>query len=115
MIALVYDAIKFASFNSKEKIAKFKNDVTATANELGLVKREIQNEVGRLDRLKLKREKLFQKLMDNQMSDDEYMKLSDEVEREQIAVEDKIRDLKKKQKTVLTKKKEKETTVKTYK
>lgn len=115
LIALVYDAIKFASFNSKEKIAKFKNDVTATANELGLVKREIQNEVGRLDRLKLKREKLFQKLMDNQMSDDEYMKLSDEVEREQIAVEDKIRDLKKKQKTVLGKKKEKETTVKTYK
>ena len=53
--------------------------------------------------------------MDNQMSDDEYMKLSDEVEREQIAVEDKIRDLKKKQKTVLEKKKEKETTVKTYK
>ena len=115
LIALVYDAIKFASFNSKEKIAKFKNDVAATTNELGLVKREIQNEVGRLDRLKLKKEKLFQKLMDNQMSDDEYMKLSDEVEREQIAVEDKIRDLKKKQKTVLAKKKEEETTVKTYK
>ena len=88
LIALVYDAIKFASFNSKEKIAKFKNDVAATTDELGSVKREIQNEVGRFDRLKL---------------------------REQIAVEDKIRELKKKQKTVLAKKKEKETTVKTYK
>ena len=53
--------------------------------------------------------------MDGQMSDDEYMKLSGEVEREQITVEDKIRELKRKQKTVLAKKKEKETTVKTYK
>lgn len=69
----------------------------------------------KLDRLKVKKEKLFQKLMDNQISDDEYMKLSDEVEREQIIVEDKIRELKKKQKTVLAAKKEKETTVKTYK
>lgn len=38
--------------------------------------------------------------MDNQISDDEYMKLSDEVEREQISVEDKIRELKKKQKSI---------------
>ena len=43
------------------------------------------------------------------------MKLSNEVERDQIAVEDKIKELKKKQKEVLAQKKEKETTVKTYK
>ena len=81
LIALVSDAIKFVTLNSKEKIARFRNDVTATTNELGSVKREIQNEVGKLDRLKIKKEKLFQKLMDGQMSDDEYMKLSAEVER----------------------------------
>ncbi len=115
MIALIDEAIKFVMLNSKEKIAKYKDDVTTSANELGAVKRELQIEVGRLDRLKVKKEKLFQKLMDNQISDDEYMKLSDEVEREQIIVEDKIRELKKKQKTVLAAKKEKETTVKTYK
>ena len=115
LIALIDEAIKFVMLNSKEKIAKYKDDVTTSANELGAVKRELQIEVGRLDRLKVKKEKLFQKLMDNQISDDEYMKLSDEVEREQIIVEDKIRELKKKQKTVLAAKKEKETTVKTYK
>ena len=91
MIALIDEAIKFVMLNSKEKIAKYKDDVTTSANELGAVKRELQIEVGRLDRLKVKKEKLFQKLMDNQISDDEYMKLSDEVEREQIIVEDKIR------------------------
>ena len=112
---MIDDALKFVLKNSKEKIAKFNNDVTTSTNELGSVKRELQNEVGRLDRLKIKKEKLFQKLMDNQISDEEYMKLSNEVEREQITVEDNIRELKKKQKTVLAKKKEKETTVKTYK
>lgn len=115
LIAMIDDALKFVLKNSKEKIAKFNNDVTTSTNELGSVKRELQNEVGRLDRLKIKKEKLFQKLMDNQISDEEYMKLSNEVEREQIKVEDNIRELKKKQKTVLAKKKEKETTVKTYK
>ena len=97
-ISLIEDAIKFVMLNSKEKIAKFKDDVTASTNELGSVKREIKIEAGRLDRLKVKKEKLFQKLMDNQITDDEYMKLSDEVEREQIIVEDKIRELKKKRK-----------------
>lgn len=115
LIALINEAIKFVMLNSKEKIAKFNNDVTTSTNELGSVKREIQIEVGRLDRLKVKKEKLFQKLMDNQITDDEYMKLSNEVERDQIAVEDKIKELKKKQKEVLAQKKEKETTVKTYK
>ena len=38
-----------------------------------------------------------------------------ELEREQITVEDKIRELKKKQKTFLTNKEEKETTIKVYK
>lgn len=115
LIALIDNAIKYVLSNSKERIEMFKNEVTNTTNELGTVKREMQIEIGRLDRLKIKKEKLFQKLMDNQISDDEYMKLSDEVEREQITVEDKIRELKKKQKSVLAKKKEKETTVKTYK
>lgn len=115
LIALIDEAIKFVMLNSKDKIAKFTADVTVSTNELGSVKRELQSEVGKLDRLKIKKEKLFQKLMDNQISDDEYMRLSDEVEREQITVEDKIRELKKKQKTVLAQKKEKETTVKTYK
>lgn len=115
LIALINDAIKFVMLNSKEKLAKFNNDVTTSTNELGSVKREIQIEIGRLDRLKVKKEKLFQKLMDNQITDDEYMKLSNEVERDQITVEDKIRELKRKQKAVLAKKKETETTVKTYK
>ena len=53
--------------------------------------------------------------MDNQVTDDEYMKLSEELELEQITVEDRIRKLKKKQKAVLAKKKEKEINVKIYK
>ena len=60
-------------------------------------------------------ERLFQKLMDTQVTDDEYMRLSTELEREQMAVEAKIKELNKKQKTVLAKKNEKETTIKVYK
>ena len=59
LIALVSDAIKFVMLNSKEKLARYRNDVTATTNELGSVKRELQNEVGKLDRLKIKKEKLL--------------------------------------------------------
>ena len=50
-----------------------------------------------------------------QVTDDEYMRLSTELEREQMAVEAKIKELNKKQKTVLAKKNEKETTIKVYK
>ena len=53
--------------------------------------------------------------MDDLVTDDEYMRLSTELEREQMAVEDKIKELNKKQKTVLAKKNEKETTIKVYK
>ena len=53
--------------------------------------------------------------MNNQVTDDEYMKLSEELELEQITVEDRIRELKKKQKAVLVKKNEKEINVKVYK
>ena len=53
--------------------------------------------------------------MDNQVTDDEYMRLSEELELEQITVEEKIRELKKKQKAVLVKKNEKEINVKVYK
>ena len=67
------------------------------------------------DRIRKNKEKLFQKLMDNQVTDDEYMRLSKDLEREEITVEDKIRELKKKQKAVLAKKKEKEINVKIYK
>ena len=41
--------------------------------------------------------------MDDKLTDDEYMKLSKDLELEQITVEDKIRELKKKQKEVLAK------------
>ena len=53
--------------------------------------------------------------MDDQLTDDEYMRLSNDLEREEITVEDKIRELKKKQKDVLAKKNEKEINVKVYK
>ena len=53
--------------------------------------------------------------MDDQLTDDEYMRLSNDLEREEITVEDKIRELKKKQKAVLVKKNEKEINVKVYK
>ena len=53
--------------------------------------------------------------MDNQITDEEYMKLSGEIERDQIALEDTIRELKVNVKLVLLKKKEKESTVNTYK
>ena len=43
-------------------------------------KRNLKNEEARLDRLKWKREKLFNKLMDVQINDKEYMKFSGEVE-----------------------------------
>ena len=48
-------------------------------------------------------------------TDDEYIRISTELEREQITVEDKIKELKKTQKNVLAKKNEKETTIKVYK
>ena len=101
--------------NGKEKLAKFKDEVIISTSELNSLKREIKTEVGKLDRLKRNKEKLFQKLMDTQVTDDEYMRISTELEREQITVEDKIKELKKTQKNVLAKKNEKETTIKVYK
>ena len=101
--------------SNKEKTAKFKEEVIISTNEWNSVKREIQIEVDVLDRIRRNKEKLFQKLMDNQVTDDEYMRLSKDLEREEITVEDKIRELKKKQKAVLAKKKEKEINVKIYK
>ena len=115
LIAIINDAIKTVMLNSKEKLSKFKDEVIISTSELNLLGREIQTEVDKLDRLKRNKEKLFQKLMDAQITDDVYMRLSTELEREQITVEDKIRELKKKQKTFLTKKEEKETTIKVYK
>ena len=53
--------------------------------------------------------------MDNQTKDDEYMRLSSEIERDQIALEDTIRELKVNVKLVLLKKKEKESAINTYK
>ena len=101
--------------SNKEKTAKFKEEVIISTNEWNSVKREIQIEVDVLDRIRRNMEKLFQKLMDNQVTDDEYMRLSEELELEQITVEDRIRELKKKQKAVLVKKNEKEINVKVYK
>jgi len=92
-----------------------KEEIATTSKELESVKRAVKNEEGRLERLKLKRERLFNKLMDNQITDEEYMKLSGEIERDQIALEDTIRELKVNVKLVLLKKKEKESTVNTYK
>ena len=53
--------------------------------------------------------------MDNQINDDEYMNLSGEIEREQISLEDTIRELKRNVKLITAKKKEKESAVTTYK
>ena len=115
LIALIDDTIKTVTLRSKEKLSKFKDEVVISTSELNSLKRELQIEVDRLDRLKRNKEKLFQKLMDAQVTDNEYMRLSTELEREQMAVEDKIKELNKKQKTVLAKKNEKETTIKVYK
>lgn len=115
LIALIEDSIKCVLQSNKEKTAKFKEEVIISTNEWNSVKREIQIEVDVLDRIRRNKEKLFQKLMDNQVTDDEYMRLSKDLEREEITVEDKIRELKKKQKAVLAKKKEKEINVKIYK
>ena len=115
MIALIEDSIKCVLQSNKEKTAKFKEEVIISTNEWNSVKREIQIEVDVLDRIRRNMEKLFQKLMDNQVTDDEYMRLSEELELEQTTVEDRIRELKKKQKAVLVKKNEKEINVKVYK
>ena len=114
LIALIEDSIKCVLQSNKEKTAKFKEEVIISASELNMANKELQAEVSILDRIRRNKEKLFQKLMDNQITDDEYMKLSEELELEQITVEDRIRELKKKQKAVLTKKKEKEINVKVY-
>ena len=53
--------------------------------------------------------------MDNKVTDDEYMRLSKYLEWEGITVENKIKELKKKQKVVLEKKNEKELNLKIYK
>ena len=53
--------------------------------------------------------------MDNKVTDDEYMSLSKDLEWEEITVENKIKELKKKQKAVLEKKNEKELNLKIYK
>ena len=92
-----------------------KDEIDTTSKELDSAKRELKKEEGRLDRLKLKREKLFNKLMDNQINDEEYMNLSGEIEREQISLEDTIRELKRNVKLITAKKKEKESAVTTYK
>ena len=115
LIALIDATIKTVMLNSKEKLAKFKDEVIISTSELNSLKRELQFEDDKLDRLKRNKEKLFHKLMDARVTDDEYMRLSTELEREQMTVEDKIKELKKTQKNVLAKKNEKETTIKVYK
>ena len=114
LIALIENAIKCVLQSNKEKTANLRDEANASAKELNLVKKGLQTEVGSLDRIRRNKEKLFQKLMDNKVTDDEYMRLSKDLEREEITVEDKIRELKKKQKAVLAKKKEKEINVKVY-
>ena len=96
-------------------MAMVKDEIDTTSKELDSAKRELKKEEGRLDRLKLKREKLFNKLMDNQINDEEYMNLSGEIEREQISLEDTIRELKRNVKLITAKNKEKESAVTTYK
>ena len=115
LISLIEDAIKCVLVNGEEKTANLRNEANASANELNLVKKEIQTEVDILDRIRRNKEKLFQKLMDNQVTDGEYITLSKDMEYEEITVENKIRELKKKQKAVLSKKNEKEINVKVYK
>ena len=114
LISLIEDAIKCVLVNGEEKTANLRDEANASANKLNFVKKELQIEVDMLDSLRRNKEKLFQKLMDNQVTDDEYITLSKELELEQITVEDRIRELKKKQKAVLAKKKEKEINVKVY-
>ena len=114
-VALIENAIKCVLQSRKEKTVKFKEEVIISDSELNLTKKELQVEVSILDRIRRNKEKLFQKLMDNKVTDDEYMKLSEELELEQITVENKIKELKKKQKAVLSKKNEKEFNLKIYK
>lgn len=115
LVDLITTAIEFVSSNSVDKMGMVKDEIATTSKELDSAKRELKKEEGRLDRLKLKREKLFHKLMDNQINDDEYMNLSGEIEREQISLEDTIRELKRNVKLITAKKKEKESAVTTYK
>jgi len=115
LVDLISAAIQFVSSNCVDKMGIVKEEIATTSKELESAKRAVKNEEGRLERLKLKRERLFNKLMDNQITDEEYMKLSGEIERDQIALEDTIRELKVNVKLVLLKKKEKESTVNTYK
>ena len=115
LISLIEDVIKRVLVNREEKTATLRDEVIILASKLSSVKRELQTEVGILDRIRGNKEKLFQNLMDDLVSDDEYMRLSKDMEYEEITVEDKIRELKKKQKAVLAKKKETEINVKVYK
>lgn len=115
LVDLISAAIQFVSSNCVDKMGMVKEEIATTSKELESAKRAVKNEEGRLERLKLKRERLFNKLMDNQITDEEYMKLSGEIERDQIVLEDTIRELKVNVKLVLLKKKEKESTVNTYK
>ena len=115
LVDLITAAIEFVSSNSVDKMGMVKDEIATTSKELDSAKRELKKEEGRLDRLKLKREKLFHKLMDNQINDEEYMNLSGEIEREQISLEDTIRELKRNVKLITAKKKEKESAVTTYK
>lgn len=85
------------------------------SEELESVKRELQNEEGKLERAKVKKEKLFHRLMDNQIDDDEYMKLSIDLEREEMELVDLVKALKKEVRKITSKKKEKECALNTYK
>lgn len=84
LIALIENAIKSVLQSNKEKTANLRDEANASAKELNLVKKGLQSEVGSLDRIRRNKEKLFQKLMYNQVTDDEYMRLSEELELEQI-------------------------------
>ena len=98
LISLIEDAIKCVLVNCEEKTSKLRDEVLKSTSELNLIKNELQTEVYSLDIIRRNKGKLFQELMDDQVTDDEYMRLSKDLEWEEITVEDKIRELKKQQK-----------------
>ena len=115
LVDLITAAIEFVTVYGVDKIGLVKEEIILISEELESLKRELQNEEGRLERVKLKKEKLFHRLMDNKIDDNEYMKLSIELEKEEMALMDLVKSLKKEIRKVTSKKKEKEGTINTFK
>lgn len=111
---IIIESLKVFMLNYQPKHAAAQNVIVSMDDERRKINREIKSLKTKIATTDMKKEKLFQELMDNIIDDDDYINKSAELEKKQIILQQELAAVHAKKEAIEAKINEKEEFVKTY-